>query len=119
MCVNDPKSKDFCWDCLNPWKIPGREQCGNLTCTAKKDSNFLLKNCAVKTILGVPNVPIYRSCPKCKAITEHFDDKCPTMRCKTKGCWDAKFWFCHICLLTSSNHRSATCKVAPRQVLAD
>ncbi len=73
-----PKCKKkglFCKKCREPWKAKASSKlfCGNNKCSqlskllAKK-----LKNCDVKTIGGIRNIPILRLCPNCQTVAFPF-----------------------------------------------
>ncbi|XP_033726098.1 E3 ubiquitin-protein ligase RNF19A-like [Pecten maximus] len=56
----------------------------------------LLRNCSMRTLVGVPNCPSVRACPVCQCVIEYDEiDSCKHMTCPRNTCQTK---FCFICL---------------------
>lgn len=105
---------EFCWYCLNRWRAPGKEKCGNDICSGKDPRIAILAAAKVKEIVGVKDVPGLRACIDCGMIIEHI------RACKHMKCVCTKE-FCFICLKPKVDGKwqcgsfKAPCTVAPRQ----
>ncbi|XP_052809455.1 uncharacterized protein LOC128237919 [Mya arenaria] len=92
LCTSNKKTAfDFCWICLRTWKSTSSDGCGNFNCDKKTPVLQTLKECDRKIIVGVPNCPSIRACPKCGQLIEH------TEACKHMACRCGQE-FCFICL---------------------
>ncbi|TNV77747.1 hypothetical protein FGO68_gene16022 [Halteria grandinella] len=108
------RTADFCYKCGDEWKYD--EICMSDDCTFKKQ-NKILQECGVVEIDEIIDVPSVRACPNCNTLIEHME-ACRHMKCLTPKCKDAKFEYCHICILEWQAHDYIEyCDVAPRQVL--
>uniref|UniRef100_A0A8C5CF32 Putative E3 ubiquitin-protein ligase ARI6 n=2 Tax=Gadus morhua TaxID=8049 RepID=A0A8C5CF32_GADMO len=113
-------TKQFCWQCLRPWKgrAPRSDSCDNDDCSDKVLD--LLKGCDTMTLSQVPGVgpcPSIRACPTCGMKVEHNQKACKNILCPR-----CQVEFCFVCLKlkkkcceTSNSYTACSSGVAPRQ----
>ena len=110
------KIYEFCWYCLKPWLAESEtKNCGNVMCTGRDPRLRILLTCSKKVVVGVPNCPDIRACPKCGLLIQH-KDACKQMQCPCKQ------KFCFICLKMANargqyqcGSYNFKCEVAPIQ----
>ncbi|XP_066282946.1 uncharacterized protein [Branchiostoma lanceolatum] len=81
----------FCWCCLQKWVSSDTVVCGNNDCSGEDRRLRYLRNFQRRTIVGVPDCPGVRACPRCGILITH-DRACKHMTCI------CSLKFCFICL---------------------
>ncbi len=104
---------EFCWDCLHEWKSSSLTECGNEECSGEDPRLRILREAAVKYVVGV-TTPSCRACPTCGMLIEH------TAACKHMVC-RCGTQFCFICLKVKGGtwgcgSFNSKCEPATRQV---
>lgn len=115
-------TKSFCVTCAG--NVVGSEKsCINTECKQSIPKvRSLLRNCPVRTIVGVPNCPSVRACPKCQCVIEYGEeDSCKHMTCSRNTC---QVKFCFICLKVKTDKyywpcggAFDQCSPSPRQMI--
>ncbi|XP_021357794.1 E3 ubiquitin-protein ligase RNF19A-like [Mizuhopecten yessoensis] len=119
-CEQGGKSHSFCVKCN---RAANGNSCFNNECQESLPKvKALLKDCRMRTIIGVPNCPSVRACPVCQCVIEYEEeDLCKHMTCPKNTC---KAQFCFICLKVKTDKyyypcggAFEPCQPTPRQII--